>query len=77
MLSTGQLEQGLRTSDGAAHTSVAGAVTVKAAVLTAVERLHAAGYGRMYSGWPQGWAQVRPRLCPALHLHDMCQPEMS
>ncbi len=37
-----------------------GAVMVKAAVLTVVEWLHADGFGRMYSGWPQGWAQVRP-----------------
>lgn len=58
-----------------------GAVTVKAAVLTIVEWLHADGFDRMYSGWPQGWAQVRlaPRSrisrggsgthCDCFHAH--------
>lgn len=36
----------------------AGAIVVKALVVTAVERLHAAGFGKMYSGWPQTWQQV-------------------
>ena len=39
-------------------TAHAGAIVVKALVLTAVERLHAAGFGKMYSGWPQTWQQV-------------------
>lgn len=36
---------------------------VKAAVLTVVERLHAAGIGRLYSGWPQTWPEVRMDIC--------------
>jgi hypothetical protein len=36
----------------------AGAIVVKALVLTAVEQLHAVGFGKMYSGWPQTWQQV-------------------
>ena len=39
-------------------TAHAGAIVVKALVLTAVERLSAAGFGKMYSGWPQTWQQV-------------------
>lgn len=35
----------------------AGPIAVKAAVLTAVEKLHAAGYGLTYGGWPQTWLQ--------------------
>lgn len=41
----------------------AGAILVKAAVLMSVERLHAAGIGKMYSGWPQTWAQVGFGAC--------------
>ncbi len=37
---------------------------VKAAVLTIVERLHAAGYGLMYSGWPHNWGEVRGISAP-------------
>ncbi len=40
----------------------AGPIAIKAAVLTAVERMHAGGYGLLYSGWPQTWFQVRLRV---------------
>jgi hypothetical protein len=36
----------------------AGAIVLKALVLTAVERLYAASFGKMYSGWPETWQQV-------------------
>jgi hypothetical protein len=35
-----------------------GPLLVRALMLTAVERLHAAGYGKMYDGRPQTAAQV-------------------
>jgi len=36
----------------------AGPIVVKAVVLTAVERLHAAGYGKMYTGLPSTITEV-------------------
>lgn len=50
-----------------------GAILVKAAVLTVVERLHAAGIGKMYSGWPQTWPQwgyILLTIVALDYLHD-------
>lgn len=49
----------------------AGAILVKAAVLTVVERLHAAGIGRLYSGWPQTWQQVMLALAQLCAHSDL------
>lgn len=40
-------------------TAFAGPIAVKACVLTAVERLHSAGYGRMYESLPTSLSEVR------------------
>ena len=48
------------------HAVCPGPIVVKAVVLTAVERLHAAGFGKMYATWPSTLTEVCP---PASSRH--------
>jgi len=51
----------------------AGPIAIKAAVLTAVERLHADGRGLLYSGWPQTraqWAYLAVSVAVLDYFHD-------
>lgn len=51
----------------------AGPIAIKAAVLTAAEKLHAAGYGLSYSGWPQTplqWLYLAVSVVMLDYFHD-------